>query len=115
MNSYFLSHIAGCGVCRVNRKTSTFIIEGPLTRSTIDSRSEMARYGRNEHDIELQMELDKEHGKTTYAKHLLKWVGDRIGFINPTEVEVSYGDSHIIEPMTDEDIDEFTDRCLNDE
>ena len=89
--------------------------DGHVTRITIDSRSEMVRYGRNEHDIELQMELDKEHGKPTYAKHLLKWVGDRIGFINPTEVEVSYGDSHIIEPMTDEDIDEFTDRCLNDE
>ena len=42
-------------------------------------------------------------------------VGDRIGFINPTELEVAYGDSHIIEPMTDEDIDEFRDRCLNDE
>ena len=89
--------------------------DGHVTRITIDSRSEMVRYGRNEHDIELQMELDQEHGKPTYAKHLLKWVGDRIGFINPTEVEVSYGDSHIIEPMTDEDIDEFTDRCLNDE
>ena len=89
--------------------------DGHVTRITIDSRSEMVRYGRNEHDIELQMELDKEHGKPTYAKHLLKWVGDRIGFINPTEVEVSYGDSHIIEPMTGEDIDEFRDRCLNDE
>ena len=88
--------------------------DGDVTRVTIESRSEMVRYGRDDHDVELQMELDQEHGKATYAKHILKWVGDRLGNIDPREVTVTYGDNPTIEPMTDEDIDEFREGCLND-
>ena len=97
--------------------TCSFTIpdDGNVTTVTIESRSEMVRYGRDDHDVELQMELDQEHGKPTYAKHLLKWVGDRLGNIDPREVTVSYGDNPTIEPMTDEDIDEFREGCLNDE
>ena len=89
--------------------------DGNVTRVTIDSRSQVMRYGRNENDIKLQMELDQAHGKSTYAKHILKWVGDRISTIDPRETTVTYGTSTTIELMTDEQIDDFREGCLNDE
>jgi len=84
------------------------------TKITIDSTSEVLRYGRDEHDIHLQMELDQAHGKSTYAKHLISWVNDRLSEINPREVNVTYGDTSTIEIMTDEQIDQFREDCLND-
>jgi hypothetical protein len=96
--------------------TCSFTIphDGNVTRVTIESRSEVLRYGRDTHDIKLQMELDQEHGKPTYAKHLIEWTRDRMHSIDPREVTVTYGDTHIIEPMTDDDIEEFREGCLND-
>ena len=85
------------------------------TKITIESRSEILRYGRDEHDIHHQMELDQAHGRPTYAKHLIKWIGDRLWNIDPREVTVAYGDDHTIKLMTDEEIDEFRERCLSDE
>jgi hypothetical protein len=97
--------------------TCSFTIpdDGNVTTVTIESRSEVLRYGRDEHDIKLQMELDQEHGKPTYAKHLMEWTRDRMHTIDPREVDVSYGDNSTIELMTDEQINEFCERCLNDE
>jgi hypothetical protein len=60
-------------------------------------------------------ELDQEHGKSTYAKHLIKWTRDRMHTIDPREVEVLYGDNPTIELMTNEQIEEFREGCLNDE
>ena len=85
------------------------------TKITIDSTSEILRYGRDEHDIQHQMQLDQAHGRPTYAKHLIKWIGDRLWNIDPREVTVAYGDDHTIKLMTDEEIDEFRERCLSDE
>ena len=87
--------------------TCSFTIpeDGNVTRVTIESRSEMVRYGRDEHDIKLQMELDQEHGKPTYAKHLMGWTRDRMHSIDPREVTVTYGDDPTIESMTKEQID----------
>ena len=73
------------------------------------------RYGRNENDIKLQMELDQAHGKPTYAKHLIQWVSDRISTIDPREATITYGNSTTIELMTEEQIDDFREGCLNDE
>ena len=97
--------------------TCSFTIpdDGNITRVTIESRSEVLRYGQDEHDIKLQMELDQEHGKPTYAKHILNWVGDRIGSVDPREVEILYGDSMNIEIIDTEDIQCFTERCLENE
>ena len=97
--------------------TCSFTIpdDGNVTRVTIESRSEVLRYGRNTHDMELQTELDQEHGKSTYAKHLIEWTRDRMHTIDPREVEVSYGDDLTIELMTNEQINEFREGCLNDE
>jgi len=94
--------------------TCSFTIpdDGNITRVTIESRSEVLRYGRDEHDIKLQMELDQEHGKPTYAKHILNWVGDRIGSVDPKEVDVSYGESHSIKPINSEQIQECIDNFL---
>jgi len=85
------------------------------TQITIESRSEILRYGRDEQDIHHQMELDQAHGEPTYAKHLIDWISDRLGNINPREVTVTYGTNPTIEIMTDEQIDEFRQDCLNDE
>ena len=87
--------------------------DGHNTRIFIETRSEVLRYGRNEHDIELQ--LDQEHGRPTFAKHILGWVRDKIGSLDPTKIDVDYGTSNKIEEMTDEQIEEFAQRCLNDE
>jgi hypothetical protein len=97
--------------------TCSFTIpeDGNVTTVTIESRSEVLRYGRNNHDMELQMQLDQEHGKPTYTKHLIEWTRDKMHSIDPREVEVSYGDNSTIELMTNEQIEEFRKGCLNDE
>jgi len=97
--------------------TCSFTIphDGNETRVTIESRSEMVRYGRDEHDIKLQMELDQEHGKPTYAKHLMEWTRDRMHTIDPRQVTVTYQNNPTIELMTDAQIVEFRERCLDDE
>jgi hypothetical protein len=88
--------------------------DGHQTSITIESRSEILRYGRDEQDIHQQMELDQVHGEPTYAKHLINWVSDRLKNIEPREATVTYGDTSTIEIMTDEQIDEFREDCLND-
>ena len=97
--------------------TCSFTIpdDGNVTRVTIESRSEVLRYGRDTHDMNLQMNLDQEHGKLTYAKHLIEWTRDRMHTIDPREVTVTYGDNPTIELMTNEQIEEFREGCLNDE
>ena len=85
------------------------------TTLIIESKSEVLRYGRNEHDIELQMELDLEHSQTTYAKHLINWVRDRIDSIDHREVAVTYGDNLTIEVMSAEEIEDFRQDCLSHE
>ena len=89
--------------------------DGHHTQITIQSTSEILRYGRDEQDIHHQMELDQAHGEPTYAKHLINWVSDRLGNINPREATVTYGTNPTIEIMTDEQIDEFRQDCINDE
>ena len=97
--------------------TCSFTIpdDGNVTRVTIESRSEVLRYGRNNHDMELQMQLDQEHGKPTYAKHLIEWTRDRMHTIDPKEVTVTYGENRTIQPMNSEDIQQFTVSCLENE
>ena len=97
--------------------TCSFTIpdDGNVTRVTIESRSEALRYGRNNHDMELQMQLDQEHGKPTYAKHLIEWTRDRMNTIDPKEVTVTYGENRTIQPMNSEDIQQFTVSCLENE
>ena len=97
--------------------TCSFTIpdDGNVTRVTIESRSEVLRYGRNNHDMELQMQLDQEHGKPTYAKHLIEWTRDRMHSIDPEEVTVTYGENHTIQPMNSEYIQQFIVSCLENE
>ena len=73
------------------------------------------RYAKSEEDIRLQMELDLEQGKRTYAKHILKWVSNKFYNIDPRDVDVSYEDITSIDLMTDEEIDTFREDCLNEE
>ena len=97
--------------------TCSFTIpdDGNVTRVTIESRSEVLRYGRDNHDMELQMQLDQEHGKPTYAKHLIEWTKDRMHTIDPKEVTVTYGENRTIQPMNSEDIQQFIVSCLENE
>ena len=85
------------------------------TRITIDSTSVLLNYGRDETDILHQMKMDQEHSHATHAKHLINWIDSRLWNIDPREVKVTYGDGHKIKLMTDEEIDEFREDCLNDE
>ena len=85
------------------------------TAITTQSTSEILRYGRDQQDVEHQMKLDQNHGEPTYAKHLINWVRDRLWNIDPRDATVTYGDNPTIEIMTDEQIDEFREGCLNDE
>jgi len=85
------------------------------TKVTIETVSETVRFGRNEHDVSLQLDKDQELSRRTYAKHVLQWVSHNLYSIDPEDVELTYGDSHTIDPMTDEEIEDFTQRCLNDE
>jgi hypothetical protein len=82
------------------------------TKITIDSTSVMLSYGRDETDIFHQM--DQKHSHATHAKHLINWIDSRLGNIDPREVNVAYGDGHTIKLMTNEEIDEFREDCLND-
>ena len=85
------------------------------TRITIASTSVLLSYGRDETDIFHQMKMDQEHSHATHAKHLINWIDSRLWNIDPREVKVTYGDGHTIKLMTDEEIDEFREDCLNDE
>lgn len=89
--------------------------DGNETEITIKTKSQVLRYGKGEEDIRLQMELDLEQGKETYAKHILKWVSNKLYNIDPRDVNVSYEDITSINLMSDEEIDEFREDCLNDE
>ena len=95
--------------------TCSFTIpdDGHDTRVTIESKSEVLRYGKDEEDIQLQMLLDLEQGTSTYSNHLIKWVNERLWDIDPREVDVTYGDNITVEPMTKEQIEEFKEDCLN--
>jgi hypothetical protein len=85
------------------------------TQITIQSTSEILRYGRDEQDIQSQMKLDHEHVQSAYAKHIIKWVGERLWDTDVRETAVTYGDNLTIKVMTDEQIDQFREDCLNDE
>ena len=76
--------------------TCSFTIpeDGNVTRVTIESRSEVLRYGRDTHDMNLQMNLDQEHGKPTYAKHLIEWTRDRMHTIDPRSHRNVWRQSH---------------------
>ncbi len=85
------------------------------TEVTISTKSQSISYGRTEHDIELQMDLNKEHSKPTYAKHILTELSHQLSNIDPKDVDVEYGSSVTITPMTDQDIDTYRNECLEDE
>ena len=85
------------------------------TKITIESTSVLLSYGRDETDIFHQMKMDQEHSHATHAKHLINWIDSKLWAIDPREVDVTYGDGHKIKLMTDEEIEEFREDCLNDE
>ena len=87
--------------------------DGHITRVTIETRSEELRYGRNEKDIRLQKSLENEDGRPTYAKHLLEWVSNHLYSIDPRECEVTYQDTILIEKMTQEQVEQYREECLD--
>jgi hypothetical protein len=85
-----------------------------MTKITIETTSQVVRYGQNKDDISQQMEIDNSHGKSIYANHILKWVGERIGKLGHRDASIEYDiDTQTIEDMTDEEIIEWTDRCID--
>ena len=45
--------------------------DGHMTKITIETTSQVVRYGQNKDDISQQMEIDNSHGKSIYANHIL--------------------------------------------
>ena len=89
--------------------------DGHNTEITIRTRSEEIRYGRNEKDILLQKELDNRYGRDTYSKHILDWVGKRLGTIDPREVDLEYVGEPTVSLMGHKEVKEFSEGCLTDE
>jgi len=92
--------------------TFTIADDDHNTRVTISTRSEAVRYGYDEQDVMKQSELDKLYGSATYAKHIIEWVGERLRYTDPRTVDVDYDGETTFEAMTDDDIDEFRESCL---
>ena len=97
--------------------TCTFTIpdDGNKTEVIITTKSQSIFYGRNEQDIEFQLELGKKHSKPTYAKHILKYISNQLYSIDPKDVVVEYDSPITITQMTDEEIDAYRNECLEDE
>ena len=89
--------------------------DGHNTEITIRTRSEEIRYGRNEKDILLQKELDNRYGRDTYSKHILNWVGKRLGTIDPRECDLEYLGTPTVSLMGHKEVKEFSEGCLTDE
>ena len=89
--------------------------DGHNTEITIRTRSEEIRYGRHERDILLQKELDNRYGRDTYSKHILNWLGKRLGTIYPRECDLEYVGTPTVAPMDHQQVKDFTERCLIDE
>jgi hypothetical protein len=85
------------------------------TEIVIRTRSEEVRFGRNQKDILLQKELDNRYGRDTYSKHILNWVGERLGTIDPRECDLEYVGTPKISPMNHQQVKDFTERSLTDE
>ncbi|MDE0813004.1 MAG: hypothetical protein OSB46_03255 [Alphaproteobacteria bacterium] len=122
-----LHKIEGLVTDALGNRHSTFSVKFPYqvsftfpegdhnTTITIETTSEALRYGRDEQDIFLQMQLDQDHGRSTYAKHIIDWGSARLYNIDPKDVSITYGDKLQIDLMTDDQIDEFREACLDDE
>ena len=89
--------------------------DGHNTEITIRTRSEEVRYGRTERGILLLKETENQDSRPLYSKHILNWVGERLETIDPRDCDLVYPQEPIVTPMSQEQVDEFTDRCLDDE
>ena len=85
------------------------------TKVTVETVTECVRFGRSDHDVSLQIDKDQELSKRTYAKHVLQWVSRNLYSIGPEDVELTYGDNRSIDLMTDDEIEDFIQRCLEDD
>ena len=86
--------------------------DGRITTITIDTRSEELRYGKDEKDIHHQKSAENKHSRPTYAKHILEWTHNHLYSIDPRECEVEYQKGMVIEPMTQEQVNEYREGCL---
>ena len=84
--------------------TFSFPEDDHRTRVTIETVTECVRFGRSDHDVSLQIDMDQELSRRTYAKHVLQWVSRNLYSIEPEDVELTYGDTCSIDLMTDEEI-----------
>jgi hypothetical protein len=85
------------------------------TKVTIETVKECVRFGRSDHDVSLQVYRDQELSRHIYAKHVLQWVSRTLYSIEPEDVEITYGDNRSIDLITDEEIEDFIQRCLEDD
>ena len=97
--------------------TCTFTLsgDGGNTEVTIRTRSQELRYGREEKDILEQKELENSHSQETYSKHIIEWVRERLWYVDTEDCTLEFTGTTDISEMTDKDIQEFKERCLNEE
>jgi len=89
--------------------------DGHNTEVTIRTRSQEVRFGRHERDILLQKEVDNEYGRTTYAKHILDWVSDKLTNIDPRDCTLVYPQEPSVRPLSDDEVREYIDEIIDHE
>ena len=82
------------------------------TRVTVETRSEVVRFGHDEQDVLKQSEMDKSYSSATFAKHIIEFLDQRLRYTDPRLVDVSYDGETTIDAMTEEEIEEFKESCL---
>ena len=85
------------------------------TETTIRTRSEEIRFGRDENDILVQKEVDNRYGRNTYSKHILDWVSKRLPDIDPRQCDLEYVGTPRVSPIHHQGVKESIDGFLNDD
>lgn len=82
------------------------------TEIIINTKSQECRLGKNKEDILSMKEIDDVLGERTYIKHITDFVRIRLYFDELENVEFKTIQAPDVELMTDEDVEDYTERCL---
>ena len=77
------------------------------TKITIDTRSEEVSFARSKEDVLFETELSHKHSKTSYAKHITKFIEEHLWNIPPKEMIVTYTGKPFVQEMTPEEIENY--------
>jgi len=83
------------------------------TEVIINTKTQECRLGKNKEDILMMKEVDDKLGKRTYIKHITEFVRNRLYFDVMKNLELSTIQAPDIKLMTDKDVEDYTERCLD--